>query len=109
LEVWKGKLLPTSGVYATWITINHKIFPSVTNVGIRPTFESTDTIPRIETHVLDFDQDIYRKQVQLHFVENIRIEKKFNSIDELINQIQKDASQAMEILKNVTKPTGLFT
>jgi len=109
LEVWKGKLLPTSGVYATWITIDHKIFPSVTNVGIRPTFESTDTIPRIETHILDFDQEIYRKQVQLHFVEKIRIEKKFNSIDELINQIQKDASQAMEILKNVTKPTGLFT
>jgi len=109
LEVWKGKLLPTSGVYATWITIDHKIFPSVTNVGIRPTFESTNTIPRIETHILDFDQEIYRKQVQLHFVEKIRIEKKFNSIDELINQIQKDASQAMEILKNVTKPTGLFT
>lgn len=109
LEIWKGKLLPMSGVYATWITIDDQIFPSVTNVGVRPTFESTDTIPRIEAHILDFDKDIYKKQVQLHFVENIRIEKKFNSIDELINQIQRDVRRTEEILKNVKKQTGLFT
>jgi riboflavin kinase/FMN adenylyltransferase len=109
LDVWEGKLLPTPGVYATWITIDDKTLPSVTNVGIRPTFESTDSNPKIEAHILDFDQDIYQKQVQLHFVENIRIEKKFNSIDELINQIQKDAKRAEEILKNVKKQTGLFT
>lgn len=109
LEVWQGKLLPTPGVYATWITIDDKTLPSVTNVGIRPTFESTDTIPRIEAHILDFDQDIYQKQVQLHFVENIRIERKFNSIDELVNQIQRDARRAEEILNNVKKQTGLFT
>ena len=109
LEVWEGKLLPKPGVYATWITIEDQIYPSVTNVGVRPTFESTDTIPRIEAHIFDFDEDIYKKQVQLHFVENIRIEKKFNSIDELINQIQRDATQAEEILNNVKKQTGLFT
>lgn len=109
LEVWEGKLLPTPGVYATWISIDDQIFPSVTNIGVRPTFESTDTIPRIEAHILDFDQDIYKEKVQLHFVENLRIEKKFNSIEELINQIQRDTRQAEEILKNVTKPTGLFT
>jgi riboflavin kinase/FMN adenylyltransferase len=109
LEVWEGKLLPKPGVYATWITIDDQIYPSVTNVGVRPTFESTDTIPRIEAHIFNFDEDIYKKQVQLHFVENIRIEKKFNSIDELINQIQRDARRAEEILNNVKKQTGLFT
>ncbi len=109
LEVWGGKLIPTPGVYATWITIDDKIFPSVTNVGVRPTFESTNSIPRIEAHILDFDENIYKKQVQLHFVENIRIEKKFNSIGELINQIQRDAKRAEEILNNVPKQTGLFT
>lgn len=109
LEVWEGKLLPKPGVYATWITMDNKTLPSVTNVGIRPTFESTDTIPRIETHILNFDQDIYQKQVQLHFVENIRNEKKFNSINELIYQIQIDANRAEEILKNVKNQTGLFT
>ncbi len=109
LKIWEGKLLPTPGVYATWITIDDKILPSVTNVGVRPTFESTDAIPRIEAHILDFDKDIYKKQVQLHFVENIRIEKKFNSINELIDQIQRDARRAEEFLKNVKKQTGLFT
>jgi riboflavin kinase/FMN adenylyltransferase len=109
LDVWPGKLIPKAGVYATWITIEDQIFPSVTNVGIRPTFESTDKIPRIEAYILNFNQDIYNKQVQLHFVENIRIEKKFNSIDELVIQIIRDAKQTEEILKNVSKPTGLFT
>jgi riboflavin kinase/FMN adenylyltransferase len=109
VDVWKGKLLPTPGVYATWITIEDKTLPSVTNVGIRPTFESKDPSPRIEAHILNFDQDIYQKQVQLHFVENIRIEKKFDSVDELITQIQRDAKRAEEILKNVKKQTGLFT
>ncbi len=109
LDIWSGKLIPKPGVYATWITIENQIFPSVTNVGLRPTSESKQTIPRIEAHILDFEQDIYQKEVQLHFVENIRIEKKFSSIAELTNQIQKDAIQAQEILKNVPKPTGLFT
>ena len=109
LDVWPGKLIPTAGVYATWITIEDKVFPSVTNVGLRPTFESTDKTPTIEAYILNFNENIYNKQVQLHFVENIRIEKKFNSIEELVSQIQRDAIQAEEILKNVTKPTGLFT
>jgi riboflavin kinase/FMN adenylyltransferase len=109
LEIWEGKLLPTPGVYATWITIDDKTLPSVTNVGIRPTFESKDPTPRIEAHILNFDQDIYQKQVQLHFVEKIRIERKFNSIDELVKQIQRDARRAEEILNNVKKQTGLFT
>jgi len=109
LDVWQGKLIPMAGVYATWITIDDQTFPSVTNVGVRPTFESTDKTPKVEAYILDFDQDIYNKQVQLHFVENIRVEKKFNSIDELVSQIQRDAKQAEEILKNVKKPTGLFT
>lgn len=109
LDVWSGKLIPTAGVYATWISVDDQIFHSVTNVGLRPTFESTDTIPKIEAYILNFDQDIYNKQVQLHFVEIIRIEKKFNSIEELVSQIQRDAKQAEEILKNATKPTGLFT
>ena len=109
LDVWEGKLLPIAGVYATWIEINHMIFPAVTNVGVRPTFENQDKRPRIEAHILNFDQDIYKKQVKLYFVEKIRLEMKFNSIDELVNQIQKDVRQAEEILKNVTKPTGLLT
>ena len=109
LDVWEGKLLPTPGVYATWITIDDIIFSSVTNVGYRPTFENQIIIPRTEVHILNFDRDIYNHQVQLHFVEQLRTEIKFNSIEALVNQISKDKRRAEEILKNATKPSDLFT
>jgi riboflavin kinase/FMN adenylyltransferase len=109
LDVWNGKLLPGSGVYATWIEVNNIIYPSVTNVGVRPTFENQNKPPRIETYIFHFDQDIYQNQVKLYFVEKIRPEFKFSSVDQLITQIQSDVKQTEEILKNVTKPTGLFT
>ncbi len=109
LEIWKGKLLPSTGVYATWIEIGKKVYPSVTNVGVRPTFENQTDQPIVETFIHDFSQDIYDYQVKLHFVEKTRNEKKFESVELLIQQIQKDAKQSEEILKHVSKPTGLFT
>jgi riboflavin kinase/FMN adenylyltransferase len=109
LDVWEGKLIPNPGVYATWIEIGDKVYSSVTNIGVRPTFENQSTHNRIETYIHDFDQDIYQNQVKLHFVEKTRSEKKFESVDQLINQITSDAKQAEEILRNVTKPSGLFT
>ncbi|MDO9088510.1 MAG: bifunctional riboflavin kinase/FAD synthetase [Anaerolineaceae bacterium] len=109
LEVWEGKILPGSGVYATWMEVDNVVYPSVSNVGVRPTFENQKTNPRVETFILNFDQDIYQNQVKLHFVEKIRSEFKFSSVDLLIDQIQSDVRQTEEILKNVTKPTGLST
>ena len=109
LEVWEGKLLPRPGVYATWLTIEKNEFLSVTNVGFRPTFEKQMLMPRIEVHILDFDRDIYNHKVQLHFVEQLRPEIKFDSIELLVNQISKDKRRAEEILRNATKPSDLFT
>jgi riboflavin kinase/FMN adenylyltransferase len=109
LEVWKGKLLPAPGVYATWIDVDNSLYPSVTNVGLRPTFENQESRTTIETFIHDFSRDIYGNHVKLHFVEKIRSEKKFDSIELLINQIQKDVKQSEEILKHANKPTGLFT
>jgi len=109
LEIWKGKLLPSPGVYATWIEIDKKVYPSVTNVGVRPTFENQMDQPRVETFIHDYSQDIYNNQVKLHFVEKTRIEKKFESVELLIQQIQKDVKQSEEILKHANQPPGLFT
>lgn len=109
LDVWKGKLLPSPGVYATWIEIDNEIYPSVSNVGIRPTFDNQTNQPRVETYIHDFSQDIYNNHVELHFVEKTRSEKKFESVELLIKQIQKDVKQSEEILKHASKPTGLFT
>lgn len=109
VDVWEGKILPSSGVYASWISIDSVIHPSVTNVGVRPTFYENTTKLSVEAHILDFNEDIYHKWIQLYFVEKIRPEKKFTTVEALINQIMKDKTKAVEILKNVTQPQGLFT
>jgi riboflavin kinase/FMN adenylyltransferase len=90
------RLLPANGVYATFVQWNSKRLPCVTNVGIRPSFsENTRTI---ETHIFDFDQDIYEQTLVLEFVERLRPEKKFDSIDDLITRISQDAQQARALL-----------
>lgn len=109
LDIWRGKLLPSPGVYATWIEVNDDIYPSVTNVGVRPTFDNESIKTRVETFIHEFSKDIYDIQVKLHFVEKTRVEKKFESVELLISQIQNDVKQSEEILKHAIKPTGLFT
>jgi riboflavin kinase/FMN adenylyltransferase len=69
---------------------------SVTNVGIRPSFEGTERT--VETYIFDFEQNLYGQRLTLEFVERLRPEKKFNSIDELVAQITYDAQEARTLL-----------
>lgn len=98
LAVWKEKMIPTAGVYACWAKVRDKTFGAVTNIGVRPTFETNPVPPRVETHLLDFDQNIYGEVVQLDFMARLRAEKRFASIDDLVNQIKNDVDQARLIL-----------
>lgn len=93
------RLLPANGVYATFVQLPGETQrrASVTNVGIRPSFDSTERT--VEAYIFDFDQDIYGQRLTLEFVERLRPEKKFSSIDELIAQIRHDAGQARMLLK----------
>ncbi len=84
-----NNIAPKNGIYGTNIKINDKIYKSITNVGIRPTIDDDNEIS-IEVHILDFDQDIYGMDVELSFINFIRCEMKFNSLDELKLQIKKD-------------------
>ena len=59
LAIWKEKMIPTAGVYACRARVRDKTFGAVTNIGVRPTFETKPVPPRVEAHLLDFDQDIY--------------------------------------------------
>lgn len=79
------------GVYATIVTYQGQTFKGITNVGIRPTVSNTN-ICSVETHILGFDKDIYGEIIRIEFLKQLRPEKKFNSLDELKNQIQKDLS-----------------
>jgi riboflavin kinase/FMN adenylyltransferase len=107
LLVWPERLLPANGIYATWVARRGESIPSVTNVGTRPTFDKFATLPRVETYILDFNQDIYQEQIEVEFVEFFRPEIRYVSINELLEQIHKDIEQAREVLSNDTRTPGL--
>ena len=100
LGLIKQVLTPANGVYMTWAYLEGKKYQSVTSVGLRPTFEDTPPIPRVEPHLLDFDQNIYGKYLKLEFVEFIRPEIRFQSIDALLDQIKEDIRKTREVLSN---------
>lgn len=81
-------ILPKIGVYYTNVKIDGKIYKGITSVGNNPTVNGKNTT--VETHILNFDQDIYGKNIKLYFISKIRNEKKFNSLGELKEQLIKD-------------------
>lgn len=90
-------MLPAFGVYATILNTPNGRYPSVTNIGLRPTFAGLQA--RIEAHVLDMQIDLYDQYVTLELVDYLRPEQKFAGIDALIQQIQHDANQARVIFQ----------
>lgn len=86
----EGLVRPLFGVYETVVTVDGKQYKGVTNIGLRPTV-GTDIILS-ETHILGFDGDLYEKNADIRLVRFIRREKKFNSFDELADQIRSDIS-----------------
>lgn len=92
LEINKEKVIPEKGVYYTNLEINGEIFKGITSVGNNPTVNGKELT--IETYILDFDNDIYGREINVYFIDKIRNEIKFNNIDELINQLQKDKKYA---------------
>lgn len=86
------------GVYAsqTRIAGGDKIWPSVTSYGTRPTFEGADQ--RIETHIMDFAEDIYGCEIEVKLVAFIRPELRFGSVDALVAAMQTDIEQARALI-----------
>jgi len=93
------KLIPANGVYASKIQIKGKWHNSVLNIGFNPSVESKKPVPGIEVFIFDFDADIYGETISLQFIKYLRSEKKFNSLEELTQQIRLDAQEAQQYLK----------
>jgi riboflavin kinase / FMN adenylyltransferase len=89
-----NRVIPKFGVYATATLIEGLWRRSITNVGVRPTFED-DRQPSIESYVFDFDGDLYGDVLRVRFLHRIRDERKFSGIDELRAQIEKDTRRAL--------------
>jgi riboflavin kinase / FMN adenylyltransferase len=102
IEVPLDQALPADGVYATIACLNGEYLPSITNIGTRPTFGVGHRT--IETHLLEFKGDLYGCSLEIAIIEQIRPEKKFASVPELLSQINRDIEKAKQILKK----TGCF-
>ncbi len=92
------KVVPKKGVYITECEIGEDVYPSITNVGVRPSVENTNEV-NMETHIIGYDGVLYHSYVRVNFYEFLREEKKFASLEELKTQIAKDTQAAKEYFK----------
>lgn len=103
LKVRPEQAVPADGVYAVYAVLGQERYLGVANVGVRPSFDDGERT--VETHILDFDEDIYGVDLVVEFVERLRDEKKFDNIDQLIAQINQDIEQARHTLTGAFQPS----
>jgi riboflavin kinase/FMN adenylyltransferase len=94
------KLVPSNGVYLVYSKINGKIYFGMANLGFRPTFY-TFKKKVLEVHFLDFAQIIYGQNISVHFLKYIRNEQKFNSVDDLLLQLNRDKETCSKLIKEI--------
>ena len=75
--------------------------PAAVNIGIRPTFDGSSVATQIEAHIMDYQGNLYGQQVSLYFIDRLRDEKRFPSIQALIEQIQQDIDQTRDLVKSI--------
>jgi riboflavin kinase / FMN adenylyltransferase len=92
---------PGHGVYAAWA---HG-YPAAVNVGVRPTFETGRGL-LVEAHLIGFDGDLYGQNLRIAFIERMRGEKRFESVDALVEQMQRDIVEAREICETTRFPAA---
>ncbi|MGD2162061.1 MAG: bifunctional riboflavin kinase/FAD synthetase [Anaerolineales bacterium] len=100
LEIWEQRAYPRSGVYASFARIqgDPERWKTVTNIGIRPTFENSRSEAVVETHLLDFKGDLYGSEMELEFIARLRDERKFENAEALLARISRDIHRAHAIL-----------
>lgn len=88
-------VVPERGVYACLVRVGDDVLPACTNVGVAPTFGRGES--KIEAHLLDFEGDLYGRIVEVRFLQRIRGEKRFSGVEELKEQIGRDANEARRL------------
>lgn len=96
----KDKLIVKNGVYLTRVKLGKSVKYGITNIGMRPTVNGA--LPICETHILDFNGNLYGKRISVEFLKFIRPEKKFDSLDELAAQVKRDIAYAKTMSENMT-------
>ena len=101
LSIDSNKLIPKIGVYLVKVKLNLQEYYGLTNIGVRPTVNSNLQDISIETHILDFNENIYDSPIQIEFLSKIREEKKFKSIEELKKQVFDDILYTKKLISNI--------
>jgi riboflavin kinase/FMN adenylyltransferase len=97
LELLKNKpFLLANGVYAVKVEVDHTVYNGMANAGIRPTIAGKTLT--VEVNLFDFSNDLYGKTLFVYFIDRIRDEKKFDSLDQLVHQIHLDKQAALRLL-----------
>lgn len=100
LEIPNGYAAPGDGIYATWAYLESGRYMAATSIGTRPTFQEGGRT--IEAFLLDFSDDIYGQTLRLEFVKRLRGEEKYDNVDALLRQINKDVQLTREFLTAAT-------
>lgn len=96
IDVDVKQAIPPNGVYATLAYIDNQVYPALSNIGVRPTFDNGAR--SIEVFLLDYQGSLYGKELKIELVERLRDEKKFTSAEDLKQQIAEDVMRGREIL-----------
>ncbi len=98
IQYAEQKILPANGVYAGRVWVDGGPYAAAINVGVRPQFHERAGAPLVEAYLLDFDNDLYDQDVRVEFVERLRDEQKFASVDRLIEQMHKDVEKTRSLI-----------
>jgi riboflavin kinase/FMN adenylyltransferase len=95
-----NKQIPKNGIYAVEVLYNNDIFRGMMSIGHNPTVNDTDEI-FLEVNIFNFNKDIYGEKIKIRFVEYIREEVKFNSLEELTKKLDEDKQKTLNIFSNI--------
>lgn len=96
----KGMIVPKLGVYKSWTQIGNRNYPSITNIGLKPTIELEEgekRAPEMETHIIGFSGNLYGRRVRVVLREYMRGERRFESLEELGKQLERDKAAALTV------------
>ena len=104
LEVAPRSAIPGDGIYATWARLGDRCYMAATSIGTRPTFGENERT--IESFLLDFDGDLYGQEIRLEFVERLRDELRYTSVEALVEQIDQDVAEVRTVLQASHRDPG---
>ncbi|MCZ6690956.1 MAG: bifunctional riboflavin kinase/FAD synthetase [Planctomycetota bacterium] len=94
----RGEILPPNGVYAGTTTYQRRVFRSMMNIGVRPTFSGDKRV--VEVHLLDFQGDLYGLSIEVTLLAHLREEKKFDRVEDLVQQLERDRNRTRNAISN---------